>query len=477
MKFKIENLEDLTDSRQVMESKPNRFISIFIGMILLIIFIAFLWLWYGEKEEVIKVSGIINFKEKSQVVSNEINGVVKEFNVKNGEEIKEGDIIYTLDNTSFLTQKENLESQKEKLIKTNEMYDKFIKSVNEGVNYFEETEEEKEFYYKYKSYEVGNLVSISDKESLQSSKNEISNKINELNNFRKSIAENVDYTNEGSIYKEQYNNYQISKKEIENNVDQLNTSLSEIKNKESEKEKVEQIEKEIKSNQNSLEKLKSDIVIQIGNSENELNDQIKTIDSNIKKLDESNNISKDKNKTTILAQIEEQKSLNNSKLEELDISIKEIDTSIEKCSIKAEVDGKIDIKNELQSGMIVQSGVIVGEIINNESELEVGLIIPDKDIGKFKIGQIIKYDISSFPYTEFGFINGEIESLSISSNIDEETGVIYYTGVGSLEKTRVENYNNESFDIKNGMSCEAKIIIGNKRMLYYVLEKLNIQIK
>ena len=255
MKFKIENLEDLTDSRQVMESKPNRFISIFIGLILLIIVIAFLWLWYGEQEEVIKVSGIINLKEKSQVVSNEINGVVKEFYVKNGEEIKEGDIIYTLDNTSFLTQKNNLESQKEKIIKINEMHDKFIKSVNEGVNYFKATEEEKEFYYKYKSYEAGNLISISDKESLQSSKNEISNKINELNNFRKSIDENVDYTNEGSIYKEQYNNYQISKKEIENNIDQLNNTLVEIKNKESEKEKVEQIEKEIKSNQNSLEKL------------------------------------------------------------------------------------------------------------------------------------------------------------------------------------------------------------------------------
>lgn len=476
MKFKIENLEDLTDSRQVMESKPNRFISIFIGLILLIMAIAFLWLWYGEKEEVIKVSGIINLKDKSQVVSNEINGVVKEFNVKNGEEIKKGDIIYTLDNTSFLTQKDNLESQKEKILKTNEKLDKFIKSVNEGVNYFGETEEEKEFYYKYKSYESGNLVSISDKESLQSSKNDIFNKINELNNFRKSIDENIDYTNEGSIYKEQYNNYQISKKEIENNIEQLNNTLAEIKDMESEKEKIEQIKNEVKNNQNSLEKLKSDIVIQIGNSENELNNQIKTIDSNIKKLDESNNISRDKNKTSILAQLEEQKSLNNSKIEELNISIKEIDTSIEKCSIKAEVDGEIDIKNELLSGMIVQSGAIVGEIINNESELEVGLIILDKDIGKLKVGQSIKYDISSFPYTEFGFINGEIESLSISSKVDEKTGSIYYTGVGSLEKTSVENYNNESFDIKNGMSCEAKIITGKKRMLYYLLEKLNIKI-
>lgn len=477
MKFKIENIEELTDSRQVMESKPNKFISIFIGLVLIILIISFIWLWFGEKEEVIKVSGIINLKEQSQVVSNEIIGIVKEFNVKNGEDIKQGDIIYTLDDTSFIIQKENLESQKEKLVSTNENIDKFIKSINDGVNYFEENEEEKEFYYKYKAYETGNLVSVSDRESLINSKSEFNNKISELNNFRKSIEENIDYNNDVSVYKEQYNSYKISKNEIEDKINQLNKALSEIENKEEEKDIVEQIENEIKTNKNSLEKLKSDIILQINSSKEEINSQIKTIEDNIKKIDENNNISKEKSKTTILAQIEEQKSLNNIKIEELDISIKEVNTNIEKCSVKSEVDGKIDIKNELQTGMIIQSGVVVGEIINDESNLEVELIITDKDIGKLAVNQEIKYNISSLPYTEFGFVNGEVESLSLNSKVDEKKGVVYYTGVGNLEKNNLKSYNGESFDIKAGMTCEAQIITGKKKMLYYLLEKLNIQIK
>lgn len=477
MKFKIENIEELTDSRQVMESKPNKFISIFIGLVVIILIVSFIWLWFGEKEEVIKVSGIINLKEQSQVVSNEINGIVKDFNVKNGEDIKKGDVLYTIDDTNLLTQKENLENQKEKLENINKSLDKFIKSINDGVNYFEESGEEKEFYYKYKSYESGNLVSISDKESLLNSRSELSNKINELNNLKKSIEKNIDYNNDESIYKEQYNNYKISKNSIEEKINQLNQTLSEIENKEDAKDTVEQIEKEIKDNKNSLEKLKSDTILQIDTSKGELNTQIETIDDNVKKIDENNSISKEKNKTTIIAQIEEQKSLNNSKVEELDVSIKEANTNIEKCSVKAKVDGKIDIKNELQPGMMVQSGVVIGEIINDESNLEVGLIIPDKDIGKLKVGQNIKYNISSFPYTEFGFVNGEVESLSINSNVDEKTGSIYYTGVGSLEKVNLKNYNGDNFDVKPGMTCEAKIITEKKRMLYYVLEKLNIQIK
>lgn len=266
------------------------------------------------------------------------------------------------------------------------------------------------------------------------------------------------------------------KKEIEDKINQLNKTLSEIENKE-EKELVEQIESEIKTNKNSLEKLKSDIILQIDSSKEEINSQIKTIEDNIKKIDENNSISKEQNKTTILAQLEEQKSLNNSKIEELDVTIKEVNTNIEKCSVKSEVDGKIDIKNELQTGMIIQTGVVVGEIINDESNLEVELIISDKDIGKLAVNQEIKYNISSLPYTEFGFVNGEVESLSLNSKVDENTGVIYYTGVGNLEKTNVKSYNNESFDIKAGMTCEAQIITGNKKMLYYLLEKLNIQVK
>ena len=472
MKFKIENIEELTDSRQVMEQKPNKFIYIFIGLVIIILAISSLWLWFGEKEEVIKVSGIINLKEQSEVVSNEINGIVKEFNVKNGDDIKQGDIIYTLDDTNLVIQKENLESQKEKLASTNEKLDRFIKSINDGVNYFEENEEEKEFYSKYKAYEAGSLLSVSDKESLVNSKNELNNKISELNKFRESINENVYYNNEGSIYKEQYNNYQISKQEIEEKITQLNKKLSEIENKE--EESVEQIESEIKNNKNALEKLKSDVILQIDSSKSDINSQIKSIEDNIKRFDENNIISKEKNKTAILAQIEEQKSLNNSKIEELEVSIKEVNTNIEKCSVKANVDGKIDIKNELQSGMIVQSGIVVGEIINDESNLEVELIIPDKDIGKLKVNQDIKYSIVSLPYTEFGFVNGEIKSLSLNSKVDEKTGAVYYTGVGNLYQTSVKNYDGERFDIKSGMTCEARIITGKKKMLYYLLEKLNI---
>lgn len=292
MKFKIENMSELTDSRQVMESKPNKFIPIFIGLTLTILIISFIWLWFIEKEEIIKVSGIISPIDQIQTISNEVSGTVKNINFKNGDSIKKGDIIYSLDDSNLIAQKENLIIQKESLVSTNEKFDKFINCINDNVNYFKENEE-KEFYYKYKNYEIANKVSSTEQISLINSKNEINNKINEINALKKSIEENIDYTYEGSIYKEQYNNYQISKNDLEDKIKQLNQDLLEAENND-EKNIIEQIKDEIKSNETAIKKLKSDITLQINTSKNEFNNEINSINNNIKKIEENNSILKEK---------------------------------------------------------------------------------------------------------------------------------------------------------------------------------------
>lgn len=77
------------------------------------------------------------------------------------------------------------------------------------------------------------------------------------------------------------------------------------------------------------------------------------------------------------------------------------------------------------------------------------------------------------PYNEYGFLTGEIKNLSINSKIDSEKGDIFYTGEGSIEKNTLYSNKGEESVIKAGMTCEARIITRNVKMLYYFLEKLN----
>lgn len=475
MKFKIEDINDLSDSRQVMEAKPHKFTSIFIYILLGAICIFITWAWFSEKEIVVKVPGIIKPNEQSYVVSNMVAGEIKEVNMENGQDIKSGQVLYKIDDSSLQNQKNKLENQKEDLTKDTKNLEKFKKSIDDNTNYFSDNEEEKEYYYKYKSYETGNKVSVGDKTNLIDSKNEAVNKISKLEILIKSINDNQNYNEEGSIYNEQFNNYIISKKSIEDKIDFFEKNKEALKNQNAPKEQIDQIDSEIEANKNALVKLRSDINLQTKNSINELNEQIKNINSNVSKFDEGVSLSKEKNKLTLLAQIEEKFNLNNDKLKEVDFNIEEVNKGIEKCEVKSTVDGKLDIKADLEPGVMIQTGAVVASILPKENNYKVELIIPDKDIGNIKNGQEVKYNFTSLPYAEYGFLKGNIENLSVNSQVNNETGIVYYLGEGTLDTNKLFSNKNEEAVIKLGMTCEARVITRSEKMLYYLLEKLNLK--
>lgn len=475
MKFKIEDINELSDSRQVMEAKPNKFTSIFTYILLGAICIFITWAWFSEKEIVVKVSGIIKPNEQSCVVSNMVAGEIKEVNMENGQDIKSGQVLYKIDDSNLQNQKNKIEKQKEDLTKDIKNLEKFKQSIDDNTNYFSDNEEEKEYYYKYKSYEAGNKVSVEDKSNLIDSKNEAVNKINKLETLIKSINDNQNYNEEGSIYSDQFNNYRISKKSIEDKIEKLEKNKEALKTQNAPKEQIDQIDSEIEANKNALVKLRSDINLQIKNSINELNEQVKNIDSNVSKFDEGVSLSKEKNKVTLLAQIEEKINLNNDKLKEVDFNIEEVNKGIEKCEVKSTVDGKLDIKANLYPGAMIQTGVVVASVLPKENNYKVELIIPDKDIGNIKNGQEVKYNFNSLPYTEYGFLKGTIENISVNSQINNETGIVYYLGEGTLETNTLFSNKNEEAIIKPGMTCEARVITRSEKMLYYLLEKLNLK--
>lgn len=367
MKFKVESINELSDSRQLIEAKPHKFISIFIYILLSLIFIFLLWSWFSEKEVVVKVSGIIKSDDKSYTISNTIDGEVKEVNIENGQDIKLGQVLYQIDDSNLKEQKNKLENQKENLIKEIKKLDKFEKSIINDTNYFSNSEDEKEYYYKYKNYETNNKTSILDKTNLMYSKDDM------------------------------------------------------------------------------------------------------------KKLDEEIHLIKEKNKSTLLSQIYEKINSNNEKLKELKYSIQEINQNIEKCKIKSTVDGELDIKTTLEPGMILQSGTLVASVLPKEKNYKVELIIPDKDIANIKTEQQVKYNITSLPYTEYGFLKGNIKNLGVDSQADSEKGFVFYKGEGTLECSTLYNDKREKHQIKPGMTCEAIVITKEKKMLYYLLEKLNLK--
>lgn len=503
MKFKIEDINNLSDSRQVLESKPNKFITIFIYILLALILMFIAWAWFSEKEVVVNVSGVVRPNSQVQTISNIVQGEVKNVKLKNGEKVSKGDVLFEIDSDSLEKEKERIDDQIDKINEDISNLNKLNKSIDNNTNYFSNSGSEKEYYYKFKSYESGDDVSLSEKNNIANSKNELSGEKAKLDKLSKSIIEETNYNEKNSTYSAQYESYMSSKQMIQNKIDQLNNSKNELsKQLESDNKKISEIPKndakqldlikvsldekqqqisqidfEIKNSNEELEKLKNDTVAQIKGAIQEASQSINTLDGNLKSIDEKSSINKENNKTTILAQIEEKINLNKQSKMELEGNKKQVEESLEKCVIKSPVNGKVNTLLDLQKGLVLQPGTIVANIIPNSNNYKIELMIPTKDIANINTDKKIKYSFEALPYREYGFLEGNIESTSPDSKTDSKTGISYFTGEGSLNSTMLHSNKGEESYIKPGMICEAKIITRNEKMMYYILEKIGLKNK
>lgn len=501
MKFKIDNINNLSDSRQVMESKPNKFIVIFIYILLLFILTFFIWAWFSEKEIVAKVSGVVRPNSEIETISNIVQGKVKSVKMKSGESLLKGDALFEIDSIDLENQNKQIDEQIEKINNDNTNLSKLNKCVTDNKNYFDNNDKEKEYYYKFKSYEAGNNVSLAEKNNLSNSKNGLNNEKVNLEKLSKSIIEENNYNEKGSAYSAQYKSYMSSKQMIQNKIEQLNNNKSdlgqqiELENKkineiqqgdsqqlelikasiDEKKQQTSQIELEIKNSNEELEKLKNDTIAQIKVSIDKANQSVGGLDSNLKSLNESQDISKDKNKTTILGQIEEKININNENKKGLEEKKKQIEENISKCIVKSPCDGKFNVNINLQPGLVLQTGAIVANVIPNSSDYKIDLMIPSKDISNIKIDKNIKYSFEALPYREYGFLEGQLQGISPDSKIDSKNGMSFFTGEGSLNSNVLHSNKGEDSYIKPGMLCEAKIITRNEKMLYYLLEKIGLK--
>lgn len=503
MRFKIEDINNLSDSRQVLESKPNKFITIFIYILVALILMFLTWAWFSEKEVVAKVSGVVRPNSQVQTISNIVQGEVKNVKMKKGEKVLKGDILFEIDSDSLEKEKERIDDQIDKINEDNSNLNKLNKSIANNTNYFSNSGSEKEYYYKFKSYESGNTVSLAEKNNIANSKNELSGEKSKLEKLSKSIIEETNYNEANSAYSAQYESYMSSRQMIKNKIDQLNNSKNELnKQLESDNKKINeipqddaqqldlikasidekqqqisQIDFEIKNSNEELEKLKNDTVAQIKGSIQEANQSINTLDGNLKSIDETSSINKDSNKTTILAQIEEKINLNKQSKTELEDNKKQIEESLEKCVIKSPVNGKINTLLDLQQGLVLQPGTIVANVIPNSSNYKVDLMIPTKDIANISTDKKIKYSFEALPYREYGFLEGTVDSISPDSKSDGDTGMVFFEGEGSLNSNVLYSNKGEKSYIKPGMLCEAKIVTRSEKMLYYILEQIGLKNK
>lgn len=114
----IIDIDELTDSREVMDSKPRSFTIIFIYIIIFLLLAFLIWAYFGKFETVTKINGVVRPDKEVSIISSKNTGKIQDINIKEGKKVKAGDVLFTIEHKDLNIQKQSYEQQLEEKIST-----------------------------------------------------------------------------------------------------------------------------------------------------------------------------------------------------------------------------------------------------------------------------------------------------------------------------------------------------------------------
>lgn len=239
MKPILMNINEMSDSREVYESKPNPFFEIFTYTLVAILAISFIWMYFGKIDVVVKSEGMIRPNKQVATVMNTYSGKLASVLADEGSSVQKGDILYIVEHDNLKVEMEYLVEQLGEVEETLDMLGMYKKSIEEGKNCFPNTYSKNEYYVKVESFLANyNLVesdlAFSSKDRVMSLKS-ISEQLMKLNsiltdmkNLKNSINENKNLFAQSDVGKEYYNRYLKYQSDYETLENQFKNAALEI---------------------------------------------------------------------------------------------------------------------------------------------------------------------------------------------------------------------------------------------------------
>ena len=158
----------------------------------------------------------------------------------------------------------------------------------------------------------------------------------------------------------------------------------------------------------------------------------------------------------------------------LTLNLTGIDALIEESTVRAPIDGEITVNTELTEGGFIMSGIQILSIIPNRDEmLSANIFINNNDIGQISEGMTVRYDIAAMPRRESGEIAGQITRISTDIAIDQGMQG-YFIVESELEDRVYYDARGNGTELRVGMGFEARIIVEQQRILFYLLDRINL---
>lgn len=522
MKPIIIDMKDMSDSTEVYDSKPNRFMVYTIYVVLLLFIVALIWMCFFKVDIVVKSNGIFKGSNALYEVSNLTTGRVKENLVLNGQYVNKGDVLYLLDiddlSDAILRYQDELKTLNDRL----EILSAYEKSLEGDVKeleacsnnqYYHEFVNRRDLLYANMNMNINETneqiaVYQGSIDSISETIAKYNEKVKKLTIVKQCVSsqENT-FDSTDSYYYSMVNSYLASYSytlmqydnqinECQRQIDSYGEQIKKFEEQDANNESVEMesLRKQrgiLIESMESIKKEKTQALLnlelqQISAIEQQIssyNDTIISLESNLVSAKLQMELLNDKDgktkeaivilteKGNIAAEILNCK----ERAEECETYLRSYEVQKEKSTIRANATGYYYAAQHIKPGTYIQEGTTLGTIYpEQESRYYAEIYVENSNIGKVKEGQRVKFEISAYPSSEYGYFTGVVENISKDISIDSQNGYAYYLVQVSCDNMIVKNADGDEASLVNGMACEAKIIIDEKNVLTYLLEKIDL---
>jgi HlyD family secretion protein len=150
--------------------------------------------------------------------------------------------------------------------------------------------------------------------------------------------------------------------------------------------------------------------------------------------------------------------------------IAQVTTQKERETLRSPINGRIyNIAATTAEGTI-EPGEELLSILPNGEELTLQVKVLNRDIGFIKPEMRAKIKLATFPFQEFGTIEGTVTQISPNATLDRDLGLVYTARV-QLQRTEVI-VRGEPVPLVPGMAATAEIVTRQKTVLTFLIEPI-----
>ncbi|MCW5313996.1 HlyD family efflux transporter periplasmic adaptor subunit [Nostoc sp. KVJ3] len=438
------------------------------------------WAYFAKIEQVVPATGQLKPEGTVKDVQAPVSGVVKTVNVKDGQEVKPGDLLLTFDSIASVAELNSLNKIRVALIKENQIYRRLM-SVSNATG--------TELLYLRGNLPQETAFLLKSRAALVAE-----------NDLLRTQLRNSGQDSTLGIDEQQ--RLQVAKKELDSR-----SAAAELE--------VEKTKKQLSQNQFKLEDSKSSLAIQEG-----ILAKLKILseEGGISQLQYLNQQQEVQNRTAEVAQLgEEQKRLefdiqkgqqelsntvavsdknildkiadnkqriatidsqfmkvildNEQRLADVNSKISQSQLNVKYQELRAPVAGTVFDLQAKNPGFVATPTTKLLQIVPNEKYIA-EVFITNKDIGFVRKGMKADIRIDSFPYSEFGDIKGEVIGIGSDALPPDQTHQFYrFPAKLRLDKQSLV-IKGKTVNLQSGMSISGNIKVREERTVLSLFTEL-----